>query len=313
MHWFVGILATGTIIQSFIAIEFWFESQMQWKFSAFAKTSAFLLLSIVKIGLILVGAPLIAFAWAALAETVLAAIGLVLVYRRRGYSIRAWRFSKTMTQSLLHDSWPLIFSTLLTLIYLRVDQVMIGNMIGSEELGNYSVAVRISEVWNFIPMVICSSIFPAVVRAEAVSEDLYYAHLQRLYGLMAFLAYVVALPVSFFADEIVQLLFASAYSKATPLLAILIWAGLFTSLGTARNVFIISQNRTRVNLVSIVLGAAFNVLLNFLLIPRHGAMGAVIATLFSYWFAVHGTCFLFPSLRKTGWMLTKAIFYPKFW
>jgi hypothetical protein len=43
------------------------------------------------------------------------------------------------------------------------------------------------------------------------------------------------------------------------------------------------------------------------------SFGAVIATFISYWFAVHGTCFLFKPLRRTGWMLTKAMIYPKIW
>ena len=84
VHWLVGIMAAGTIVQAFIAIEFWFESQMQWKFTVYAKTSAFLLLSIVKIGLILLQAPLVAFAWAALADTAIGSMGLILVYRLRG-------------------------------------------------------------------------------------------------------------------------------------------------------------------------------------------------------------------------------------
>jgi O-antigen/teichoic acid export membrane protein len=313
VHWLVGIMAAGTIVQAFIAIEFWFESQMQWKFTVYAKTSAFLLLSLVKIGLILLQAPLLAFAWAALADTAIGSVGLIVVYRFRGDSIKSWRFSRTMAKKLLRDSWPLFLSTLLTMIYLRIDQVMIGNMIGSGELGNYSVAVRVSEAWYFIPIVISSSVFPAVVKAEAVSEDLYYAHLQRLYSLMAFLAYVVAVPVAFFSNEIIQVLFSSAYTDAGPLLAILIWTGLFTSLGAARNVFIVSKNWTRVNLISIALGCALNIILNFILIPEYGAMGAVAATFISYWFAVHGTCFFFKSLRKTGWMITKAMLFPKAW
>jgi len=313
VQWLVGIMAAGTIVQAFIAIEFWFESQMQWKFTVYAKTSAFLLLSLVKIGLILIHAPLVAFAWAALADTAIGSIGLIIVYWFRGYSIAAWRFNRSTAGSLLRDSWPLFFSTLLTMVYLRIDQIMIGNMIGSGELGNYSVAVRISEVWYFIPIVICSSVFPAVVKAEAVSEDLYYAHLQRLYNLMAFLAYLVAVPVAFFSKEIIQFLFSSSYSDAGPLLAILIWTGLFTSLEASRRVFIVSKNWTKINLASIGLGCALNILLNFMLIPNYGTMGAVIATFISYWFAVHGTCFIFASLRKTGWMITKAMIYPKIW
>lgn len=313
VQWLVGVMAAGTIVQAFIAIEFWFESQMQWKYTVYAKTSAFLLLSIVKIILILMQAPLIAFAWAALADTAIGSAGLIFVYHHRGYSVRGWRFNRATARSLLRDSWPLFLSTLLTMIYLRIDQVMIGNMIGSGELGNYSVAVRISEVWYFIPIVISSSVFPAVVKAEATSEELYYAHLQRLYNLMAFLAYMVAVPVAFFSGDIIRILFSSAYADAGPLLAILVWTGLFTSLGAARNVLIVSKNWTRVNLAAIGLGSLLNVLLNYLLIPRHGAMGAVMATFISYWFAVHGTCFIFIALRKTGWMMTKAMIYPKIW
>lgn len=313
LHWLVGIMAAGTIVQAFIAIEFWFESQMQWKFTVYARTSAFLLLSLVKIGLILKQAPLVAFAWAALADTALGSVGLILIYHLRGYSIKDWRFNWNTARMLLNDSWPLFFSTLLTMIYLRIDQVMIGNMIGSVELGNYSVAVRISEVWYFFPIVISSSVFPAVVRAEAVSEELYYAHLQRLYNLMAFFAYAVAIPVSFFSGHIIRILFSDAYAAAAPLLAILIWSGIFTSLGAARNVLIVSKNWTRVNLAAIAMGSLLNVLLNYLLIPQYGAMGAVAATFASYWFAIHGTCFIFTALRKTGWMMTRAMFYPKFW
>jgi len=313
VHWLVGVMGAGTIVQAFIAIEFWFESQMQWKFTVYAKTSAFLLLSIVKIALIVMQAPVVAFAWAALADTALGSAGLFMVYRKKGFTIKTWRFSRTVARTLLKDSWPLLISTLLTMIYLRIDQVMLGNMVGSEELGNYSVAVRISEAWYFIPMVISSAIFPAFVEVETASDELFYAHMQKLYNIMALLAYTVALPVAFFSREIIQVLFSSAYSDAGPLLAVLVWTGLFTSLGAARNVLIVAKNWTRVNLLSIGLGCGLNILLNYILIPQYGAMGAVIATFISYWFAVHGACLFLKPLRKTGWMMTKAMIYPKVW
>jgi O-antigen/teichoic acid export membrane protein len=156
-------------------------------------------------------------------------------------------------------------------------------------------------------------VFPVIVKAELASEELFQAHMQKLYGMMALIAYAIALPVALFSDEIVRLLFSSAYDDAGPLAAILVWAGVFTGLGAARNVLIVAKNWTRVNLITIALGGALNILLNLFLIPRYGAMGAVVATFISYWFAVHGTCFLFKPLRKTGWMMTKAMLYPKIW
>lgn len=312
-QWLVGILALGYIVQAFMAIEFWFESQMQWKFTVYAKTSVFLLLSISKIGLLLLQAPLIAFAWAGLAEIVLGSIGLLIVYRYQGFSLKDWSFRLGMARVLLNDSWPLILSALLTMVYLRIDQVMIGNMLGRVELGNYSVAVQLSEVWVFIPMVVISAVFPAFVEVEKDNEDLFYAHLQRLYRMMALYGYLIAVPVTFFAQEIVHFLFSAAYVDAGPLAAVLVWAMVFTSLGAARSILIITKNWTRVNLVSVALGGLLNIGLNLFLIPSYGTMGAVVATLISYWFAVHGTCFFFKTLRPTGWMMTKAIIYPKVW
>jgi O-antigen/teichoic acid export membrane protein len=311
VQWLVGILVAGTIIQAFNVIEYWFESQLQWKFTVYAKTSAFLFLSIVKIGLILLQAPLIAFAWAGLAETVIGSAGLLIVYRLRGSFVKDWHFDREAAGSILQDSWPLLFSALLTMVYLRIDQVMLGNMAGSRELGNYSVAVQIAEAWYFIPMVICSSVLPAVVEAELISDELVYSHMRKLYSLVILLAYMVALPIAFFSKGIIQLLFSTAYTDAGPLLAILIWTGVFTNLGAARHIFVVAKNLTRVNLLSVALGCVMNILLNFFLIPAYGAMGAVVATFISYWFAVHGTCFLFRSLRPTGWIMTKALFFPK--
>ena len=313
VHWLVGILAAGTIFQAFFVIEFWFGSQLQWRFAAYAKTSAFLVLSAVKIGLILLHAPLVAFAWAGMGETFLGAVGLLAVYRRKGYSVPSWHFHLATAKAFLKDSWPILSFSVLVMVHLRIDQVMLGNMVGSKELGNYSVAVRVSEVWYFVPMVICSASFPAILKSEKTSEELFYTHLQRLYNLMTLLAFGFALPVALFSREIIQALFSTVYADAGPLLAVLVWAGVFTSLGAARNSFIVAKNWTKINLISIATGCALNIFLNLLLIPKYGAMGAVVATLLSYGFAVYGTCFLFKPLRKTGWMLTKALIFPKAW
>jgi O-antigen/teichoic acid export membrane protein len=312
-HWLVGITIAGAIFHAFNAIEFWFDSQLQWKFTFMGKIPPFLLVSLAKIGLIVVHAPLVAFAWAGLAEVAMGAAGLVLAYRANGHRLKAWRFNRATAGTLLKDSWPLMFSMVMTMIYLRIDQVMLGDMAGSGELGVYSVAVRLTEIWVFIPTAICSSVLPAIVEAETVSAELFYEQLQKLYKLMALVAYVVAIPVMFLSGWLVETLFGSAYAKAGPLLAVLIWTGLFTNLGTARTVFMISKNWTRVYFICMILGGIVNILLNYLLIPVYGAKGAVIATCLSYWFAVHGTCFLIRPLRETGWMLTKAIVYPKVW
>ncbi|MDD2852592.1 MAG: flippase [Desulfuromonadaceae bacterium] len=313
MHWLVAIIMAGTVLQAFLAIEFWFESQLQWKFTVYAKLTAFLFINIIKIILILTKASLLAFAWAGLSEIFLACVGLIITYRAKGYSLARWSISGSLARELLTDSWPVIFSVFLTSVYLKIDQVMIGNMTGNVGLGLYSAAVRLTEAWNFIPMAICSSVFPAIVAAAKKDELLFLDRMQKLYNLMVLIAYVISIPVTLFADKIVNFLFSSSYKGSGSLLAVLIWSLTFTNLTAARNILVLTKSWLRINLVSTLLGCLLNIALNYALIPTYGAMGATVASLISYWFAVHGTCFIFKPLRNAGWMITKALIYPKIW
>lgn len=312
-HWLVGIIAAGSIFQAFTAIDFWFNSQIQAKYSILPKNAAFLICAVIKIALILSGASLIAFAWVSTLEVILASAGLVLVCRSRGNRLREWLSSIRMGKVLLKDSWPLLFSCIVIMIYLRIDQVMLGEMVGSEEVGVYSVAVRLAEVWFFIPTVIYWSVLPSLVEAKAVSDELFYERLQKYYNLMALIAYAIAVPVMLLAKWLVLTLYGAPYAEAGLMLAILIWANLFTFLEISRSAFFNVMNWNRIYFVTLVLGAVLNVVLNLLLIPRYGGLGAVIASCIAYWFAAHGACFLYKPLHKTAFMLSKAIFYPKIW
>jgi O-antigen/teichoic acid export membrane protein len=312
-HWLVGIIALGAIFQSLYVIEIWFHSQVQAKYVVFAKNGAFLFCSLLKALLIITGQPLLAFAWIATLEVAVGSAGLILAYTSLGNRVQDWRFSAARAGSLLKDSWPLLFSGIVIIVYMRIDQVMLGEMIGSEEVGIYSVAVRLAEVWMFIPQVIFWSVFPAVVEARVSDETLLYERLQKLYNLMALAAYAVAIPMTLLAGWLVDTLFGAAYTRAGAMLAVLVWANVFSNLEIARSSFLSSMNWTRIHFVAVLLGCLLNIALNFLLIPRYGGMGAVIASVVAYWFAAHGTCFLFRPLFRTGAMLTKAMLYPKIW
>jgi O-antigen/teichoic acid export membrane protein len=312
-HVLVAIIATGAAFQAFNAVEFWFNSQVQAKYAVFAKNAAFLSCALLKIALILAGASLVAFAWVGALEVIAGAAALMAAYRWRGNRIREWRSSLTTAKSLLSDSWPLVFSCIVIMIYLRIDQVMLGEMVGSEEVGVYSVAVRMAEVWFFIPSAIYWSVLPSLVDAKETGDALFKERLQKYYNLMALMAYAIAIPVTLLAGWLVPVLFGAPYSRAGIMLAVLIWANLFTYLEIARSAFFNVMNWNRIYFVTLALGAVLNVILNLFLIPRYGGLGAAIASCISYWFAAHGACFLYKPLRETGFMLTKAMIYPKIW
>lgn len=312
-HLLVAISGGALIFQAFDVIDLWFQSEVKSRYVVIAKNSAFICCAMIRAALILAKARLTAFAVANALEIGLGALGLIIVYRMNGQSIFRWQIQADRVRRLLTESIPLVLSGIVFMIYLRVDQVMLGQMAGDREVGVYAAAVRVAEIWYFIPTAVVSSVFPNIIKARESDEGEFYRRLQKLYNLMAFLGYAVAIPVTFLAGFIIRALFGNAYAAAGPMLALLVWAGLFANLAVARNAYLFAMNWSRILLAAVTFGAAVNVLLNLLLIPKYGGMGAVIASLVSYWCAAHGISFLYQPLFKTGGMITRALYFPKFW
>lgn len=309
----VALSGSVLIFQAADVIDLWFQSEVRSRDVVIAKCAAFICSSLIKIVLILSAAPLAYFAAANAIEVALGAIGLLIAYRANGQFVSAWRVRTAKTRQLLTESLPLVMSGIVFMIYLRIDQVMLGQMASDREVGMYAAAVRIAEIWYFIPTVVVSSVFPNIVKARECDEKEFYSRLQKLYNLMAFMGYAVALPITFGAGLIVNLMFGTQYEAAGPMLALLVWAGLFANLAVARNAYLFAMNWSRVLLGVTCLGAVTNVALNLLLIPRFGGLGAVVASCLSYWLAAHGACYFYKPLRRTAHMLTRALVYPRFW
>ena len=303
----VAILASVGIFQAFDTIDLWFQSQVQSKYTVIAKNTAFVIISLVKVALISIHAPLIAFAWTALGEVGLGALGLIISYRVRGYSPWLWPWSSPLAKTLLKESWPLILSGLTIMIYMRIDQIMLGQMIGDKAVGLYSAATRISEVWYFIPMAIASSVSPAIYAAKEVSEALYYQRIEEFLRLLSWLSIVVAVPMSFLSGTIITALFGKSYEASASILAIHIWASLFVFMGVGTSSWFIAEGLTQFALRRTIMGAITNVFLNIFLIPTYGGVGAAIATVISQAVASFLSNATHPKTRKIFKLQVKSL------
>ena len=304
----VGIAAAATLFQPFETIEFWFQSQVQSKYVVVSTNAAYLCINVVKVVLLNLRATLLAFCWIVTGEKALRALALTIAYQVNGNHILRWRFNKRLAWELVKESWPLILSGFMVFIYMRIDQIMMKQLSTAEELGLYAAAVKVSELWYFIPMAIGSSVFPSIVKSKEISETVYYERLQKLFYLMSLISYAVAIPVMLFAEPIVTILYGKNYLGAAPSLAVLIWAGLFVSLGIARGTWLISEGLLNFSAATTAVGGVVNMILNFVLIPRYGGLGAGIATLIAQMSACYLAHALYPQTRKMFWMQTKAIF-----
>jgi O-antigen/teichoic acid export membrane protein len=299
-------IASATVFQSFNVIDFYFQAKVLSKYVVYANIISLLISSIIKVGLILNEAPLLYFAYSVLFDSFVLACGFIYFYRHNKLLLSGWYFDKKLAKGLLKDSWPLILSGLVISIYMKVDQIMIKEMISVEAVGQYAAAVKISEAWYFIPMVIASSLFPAIIDAKKQSEALYYARLQKLYDLMVWMAIAIALPMTFLSDWVVNLLYGEQYNQAGSVLMIHIWTGVFVFLGVASGKWFTTENLQMLAFRRTFYGMVMNVVLNFILIPKYGAQGAAVATLISQIIAAYLSDLLNDKTKKMFIMKTKS-------
>ncbi len=310
IRWMTLIIALGLLFSSFEVIEFWFQSKVLAGAMVGVRSIQLIVSSAAKLVFIALKLPLMAFVWLILADVFLRSVGIVWVYFKHDQSILLWKVNWAKSINLLKDSWPLILSAVMVSIYVKIDQVMLGNMTDNVAVGNYAAAVRFSEIWYFVPIIICSSVFPAIIRAKQRSEQEYCGKLQQLYDLVAWISLAIAIPMTFASGPLIDTLLGEEYNQAGEILALHIWAGPFVFLGVARSQWLMTENLTRFSFATTSLGAVTNILLNLLLIPAYKGSGAALATVISYAVASHVSCLFYPPMFNNAWMLTKALFIP---
>jgi O-antigen/teichoic acid export membrane protein len=187
---------------------------------------------------------------------------------------------------------------------------MLKYLLGIDAVGIYDSAVRLSEVWYFVPALIISTVFPAIVNARMTSKTSYENRLVYLYSLMIGLGILVALPISVLSGWIMTTLYGAAFAGGSSTLALYIWAGVPVFFMMAVNNYLLAENHTKIMFVSSFAGMIANVILNLIFIPRLGLEGAALATLCSY-ILIPVSVFLFSKkMREHSKLVYKAIVLP---
>lgn len=308
VHWLVGIIAAGMIFQSLDVFDFWFQSQLQSKYTSFANIPGFVAMTIVRITLIISGASLVAFAWAAFFDLLLAGVGLLSAYQLATRRLGSLRVNRKLAGRLLSDSWPVIFAGLMLMVYSRIDQVMIGQMLDEKSVGFYAAAVKLAELWYFFPTLILNSMLGMIVAAKEEGENIYYHRLQQVFDVMAIVSYLFILPLALFSGKIMVFMYGDAYASAAPVLTVYVVSGIFVFLGHTREYWVTVENITRFSMYSTAVGAILNILLNFVLIPVYGNLGAAYATLVSLVMAGYLVNAFHGKTRRIFGLQTRALF-----
>ncbi len=306
----LGVLGLVLFQPALFLSNLWLQAQLRAKWILVVQVSALSVASAGRLWLIFHQGSLTAFAWVVVGEMIVSAAGFFFAARRAGLHFPITAARQATVKRLMSEAWPLMFASLAIVVYFRIDEVMLRHLAGSTAVGIYAAAARASEMWYFIPTALASSLLPALVRARAGDAEKYRTKLQAYYDVSAAAAYALSLPVALAAPWLVRLAYGAAFAPAGPILSIHIWSSVFVFLGAARGQWLINEGLQRFYLIATGCGAVANVLLNLILIPRWGGLGAAYATVASYALATWIVSYFHPAVRPTAAMQTRALLIP---
>jgi len=283
----VFIIASATIFQSFNVVDMYFQSKVMSKYVVYANIISLLISSLVKIVLLLNEAPLEAFAWVILFDSFILACGYIYYfflktnnkYNSTPIILSNLIFRRDAAISLLKDSWPLIFAGVAISINMRIDQVMLKELLGSESVGYYAASVKIMELVAFIPQMISKSIFPSFINTYKNNKTLFLNRLKKAYRYLFYISVVLAVLLYLLSEYIILFSFGEQYFQSILLLQVYSLAIVFASIGAVNAIYLKATNLQSKIMNRQVLNVVLNITLNYFFIQEFGLIGPVYATL----------------------------------
>lgn len=309
-HPYIFLVSLAFLPQSFEVIDLWFQKNIQSKYTILARSAAVFVGAGVKICLVIWKASLTWFCIAYVLDFALIAVALGWIYLARGGNMEKWNFSAHVARHILRDSWPLIVSGCLIVAYMRVEQILVMNVLGSRSAGIYYASAKIMEIWALVPSFILTSIYPILVEKRKHAHAVYEKKLQVVFDVMSGMGYALALGVCLLAPVVIWLIYGPEYKAAVPVLMIQAWSAVIIFSGSVRGQYFLLENINIYHTWSALIGIVLNIALGLLLMRWIGTRGAALAALISYWISAYGTSYMFPRLRECASLQTRAFLLP---
>lgn len=277
----IAILESIAILASaFDTFMYWFQGKLLGKYTSIASVVAYIGMSLYRIYLLANNADILWFAFATSVDTLLLSLILMLCYvRENGFHPKV---SIRLGKSLMKQSYHYMISGLIAILYSKIDQIMLKQMLDTYSVGLYTAALTIAGLWGMIPSAFIQSVSPILYKNAEENHGMFYKRLRQSYAGIWLLNICWSLGVSIFSYWVIYLLYGKAYLGARGALVIVVWYTGITSIGSLTQVYLATENKNKYVNYFALAGLVTDVVLNALLIPRMGILGAAIATLVTY-------------------------------
>lgn len=301
----VALCSVGTIFHVFETFNFWFQSQYKSKVTSIATLTAYIITSVYKIILLMIGKDVRWFAFSTSIDYIVVAVFLYVAYRK--FHGAKLRFSIKKSKSLLKISYNYILSTMMVAIYGQTDKLLLKQLCDDSSVGYFTTATTVCAMWVFVLQAIIDSVYPTILNLKGKDQLQYERKNRQLYAIVFYVSCMVSVGFLVLGDFVIKILYGEAYMPAADILKVVSWYTAFSYLGVARNAWIVSEGKQKY--LKYIYGAAaiLNVVMNLILIPVMGTIGAATATLITQILTSIVLPIMFKELRPNTKLMLEAI------
>lgn len=264
----------------------------------------------IKVVLLLMHSPLWCFIVAMAFDTVLVASGYTISYKSAVGRLIDWRFDKTKVRYLVTQSFPLLLSGAAIIIYQRIDQVMIGNMIDNESVGYFATAGKFLDLILFLPTVLTQTVTPLIVKTKRDGAQIEYeTKSYQFVSIVVWVSIIMALFFSVFAYPMIRYTYGVQYLAAVPVLQIMAWKTVGMAISSAGGQLIIIEKLQKWAVFRNLAGCVVCVVLNLFLIPKYGIIGSAFVTIITLFVSGFLANYLIPPYRHIFKMECKVLIF----
>lgn len=303
---FICILYSFTLLfQATEMTQYWFQSKLLSKYPSIATLIAYIIVAIYKIYLLVTGKGIAWFALSNVIDYFLISVILMFIYKKVGGQKLSidWSFGRRM----LSQSKYYIIPSLMVMVFQHTDRIMLKLMIGEAETGMYSAAITCIGISAFVFSAILDSARPVILEEKEKNNEQYEKRVIQLYSVITCMSLLQSIGMTVFSKSLVMLLYGAEYSKTAAILSVAVWYVTFSYYGVVRNIWILAEGKQKYLTGINVAGALSNVVLNYLLIPIWGAIGASIASFITQFFTNVIIGFIFKPIRHNNYLMLKSL------
>jgi O-antigen/teichoic acid export membrane protein len=212
-----------------------------------------------------------------------------------------------LIKSIIVESAPLAIAAAASIIYHKVDQVMIGNMIDIASVGVYSVSAKMINVVAIVIAPIQIAIFPKMIEWFKNSEKIYIKKFIEITNISIYIYIFGMIFTYFFGNIIFSMVFSNEYSESYSVFKLHVLGIFFSYLAILRSSHYTLNKSTYIMTISQIIALVMNVVLNYFFIPLYGIYGAAVATIVTQSMALLFIDVFFKEGRKVFILQLKSL------